>query len=485
MRSRDRPRQKGNSRRPAQQKKNQKVEKQAVPKSEMGLNVDKTVNYTTLREINQKAITIKFSKSFQENPSREYAKLFTEKCKQCSIICDFSSPSLDQKSKTTKTQLLKHLASCFTIPNLLRSISQESMDLFYKMLSINLFRPLPKMTRFTVVETHDVLYDSAWPHISLAYDALQSSFNCKYAQNITPDFIYHLIGNSVSPDDRERIAVRDILHSMYTKFMNQRTVVREKMADQFVNGVCSTELLEFFVSVVSGFNSPLNPEHVTYFRNYVLPLHTLNDFPVFASQAKKLVNTFIQKSGFLLDPTIEYILLHWPKGNRIKQCLFLREIEELIITHEIHVSTQTAVKVFKLIGELANDMNSDVAEIAVDILTNPSIAFSLQTHSHAVFPLIVGPLYCSTQKHWDGCIRTNAFVTLQTLSEIDREDFNKLTDIMKNKDAQKTTDFNNIKSNWTKISNMAKHNFKSIKPIDLTKLKQDEDNYEINYSKKM
>lgn len=322
--ARDRSRHKGNSRKPTQQKNNQKVKKLAVPKSEMGLNVDKIVNYTTLHKLNQETINIKPTKSFQENPPREHAKLFIEKCKQCSNICDFSSPSLDQKAKTTKTQLLKHLASVFTNPNLARAVSQDSMNLFYKMLSVNLFRPLPKMKPFTVIETHDVTYDSAWPHLSLCYEALQSSLSCKYAQNISPDFIYHLVGNSVSPDDRERIAVRDILYSMYTKFMNHRTIVREKIADQFTNGVCSSELLEFLISVVSGFNSPLNPEHVTYFRNSILSLHTLNNLPLFAVQVKKLILAYIQKSGFLLDSTIEYLLLHWPKSNRIKQCLFLK-----------------------------------------------------------------------------------------------------------------------------------------------------------------
>lgn len=481
---RDRPSQskKSQSRRPSQSKKNQKIEKRAVPKSEMGMNVDKTVNYTTLHELNQKVVNIKFSKSFQETPPREQAKLFIEKCKQCSIICDFSSPSIDQKSKATKAQLLKHIASGFTIPNLLRTISQEAMNIFYKMLSINLFRPMPKMARFTVVETHDVLYDSAWPHLTLLYDALQSSLNCKFAQNISPEFIYHLIGNSVSPDDRERIAVRDILHSLYTKFMNQRAIVREKISEQFINGICSSELLEFFVCVASGFNSPLNPEHISFFCDSILPLHKLNDFPVFFIQLKKLINTYIQKSGFLLDSTIDYLLMHWPKSNRLKQGLFLKEIEELFVSYEIHISTPSAIKVFKMIGEMANNMNSDVAEIAVDICTNPKLSFTLKTHAQSVFPLIVGPLYASTQNHWDDCIRANAFVTLQTLSEIDKSVFNQQNEYLKSKAAQKITDFNNLKSNWKKISDMAKANNRSIKPIDFTDLKED---YDYNEAKKI
>ena len=108
------------------------------------------------------------------------------------------------------------------------------------MLAINLFRPMPNLLRVNVIDANDSLLDCSWPHLKLAYDALLASFNCPLASNtIAPDFIYHLVGNAVSPDDRERVAVRDILHSLYTKFMNQRTIVREKIADQFTNDKCS------------------------------------------------------------------------------------------------------------------------------------------------------------------------------------------------------------------------------------------------------
>lgn len=458
--------------RPPQSKKNKKIEMRKVPKSEININFNKTVNYSTLHDLNNKEINIKLSKSFQDTPSRDFRNLFLEKCEQCSLICDFSSSQFDQKSKSTKTQLLKHLASGFMLPHLIRTLTPELMTTFYEMLSINLFRPLPKMIRFAVIETLDVLYDSSWPHLSLAYDCLKSSLNCQYAQNITPDFIYHLIGNSVSPDERERAAVRDILHSMYTKFMNQRTVVRQKIAEQFENGVCSAELLEFFGSVVSGFNSPLNPEHATFFRNFVLPLHTLNEFPFFSSQVKQLIVNYIQKSGFLLEPTLDYLLTHWPQSHRIKQGLFLKEIEELLVTYEIHISSQAAVKVFKLIGQTTFNMNSDIAEKAIDILTNPSMTFTLKTHSQVVFPLLIEPLYRSLKEHWDEIIRTNACVTLQTLSEIDKNVFNKFFDLCQNDISQTTNEINKVKTKWTKILEMGKMNNRNIKTFEYSDLDQ-------------
>ncbi|OHS93450.1 phosphoprotein phosphatase [Tritrichomonas foetus] len=451
---------------------NQKVVKRAVPKSEMNLNVDKTFNFSTLTGLPcEHEVNIKFSKPFQETPAKDHLKLFLEKCEQCSLICDFSSNLRDQKSKTAKTHLLKHLAAGFTLPHLVRTINQDAMKSFYKMLSINLFRPIPKVTRFTIIETNDCLYDYAWPHLSLLYDCLKQSFNCKFSQNISSEFIYHLIGNAASPDERERIAVRDILHSMYTKFMNLRTVVREKIADQFGNGVCSAELLEFFVSVVSGFNSPLIPEHVTFFTNSVLPLHTLQDFPVFATQVKQLIIRYISKSGFLLDPTIDYLLKHWPKCHRAKQGLFLKEIEELFVAYEIHITGNMASRVFRLVGEMSNNMNTDVAETAVDILTNPNIAFTLKTHAHVVFPLVVEPVYRSAQKHWDDCIRTNAIVTLQTLSEIDKAVFSKVNESLKLAKTQKTAEIGARKINWTKIADAAKANDRNIKSIDFDGLK--------------
>ncbi|KAH0791729.1 phosphoprotein phosphatase [Histomonas meleagridis] len=330
------------------------------------------------------------------------------------------------------------------------------------MLSINLFRTLPKMPAINVVGAHDSMLDSAWPHISLAYNCLLASLNCRHSSNISSSFIYNLVRNCSSPDDRERIAVRDILHTLYTKYMNLRSIVRDKVAAHFAIGNCSTEILEFFVSVVTGFNSPLNPSHITYYYNAILPIHTLENYPTFQAQYVQLILRYITKSGFLLDRTVNYLLMHWPKSCRQKQILFLSEIEELLENFEINVTPQMATSVFKLISKMTMNLNSDVAETAINILMNPKVSFLLKTHASTLYPIIVKYVYKSAKNHWDECIRTNAFVTLQGLSELDSQTFNKVNETLKVRKAKKANQF---KANWTEIFEGAKAFDRNIKPI--------------------
>jgi hypothetical protein len=196
---------------------------------------------------------------------------------------------LDTKAKATKAKLLKHLTGAFLIPHFVRTITSEAMVEFYDMLAINLFRPIPPMPTYTVIEAHDSVCDLAWPHLSLAYEAFQSSFNCPQPTQLTPSFVYQLIGNGASPDERERAVVRGILHAMYAKFMALRPGIRERLGDHFSNRVCSAEIIEFVVSIVAGFNAPLANEHTNYFYRFVLPLHRLPTYPQFHAQLVELM----------------------------------------------------------------------------------------------------------------------------------------------------------------------------------------------------
>jgi hypothetical protein len=380
------------------------------------------------------------------------------KCQECQKLYDFSSAQIDSKAKATKTQLLKHLASSFTIPQIVRTLSAENLALFYKMLAVNLFRPLPTLPSVTVTETPDSLCDSAWPHLSLVYDAFLASFNCPQLPSaLNGTFLYNLIGNASSPDERERVAVRGILHAMYTKFMNLRTLIREKVACQFTTGTCSGEILEFFVSVVSGYNSPLNPEHVSYFHRFVLPLHTLHHYPQFATLLGQLVIQYVAKSGFLLDPAVGYLLKHWPRGNRQKQSLFLRELESLFCSFEIHVTAQMSMAVFRLIGETAVNENADVAHTAISILMNGNLGFILKAHAAQCYPLLVEPTYRAARRHWDDIVRSNAFVALQNLSELDPITFTQVKDGHKTAKTKNASQVSQVQTSWKKVFEAAKN----------------------------
>lgn len=440
-----------------------KAEKRAVPKAEMDMDVDKTVSLSTLRSTDGREAIIKPSKAFTECPPKEQQNLFLQKCKECCKICDFSSPLIEQKAKQTKAALLKHLASSFTIPHLVRSISADHIKEFYYMLSINLFRPFPQLPVLSPIEFHDSLYDSSWPHLSLVYDAMLASFNCPQTPGcITSSFIYKFIGNGASPDDREKIVVRDILHTLYTKFMNIRETVRNNIAFQFSNGICSAELIEFFVSVVSGFNSPLKQDHVDFYYRFLLPLHTNQKFVSIQKPLVQCVIRFIQKSAILFPPTIAYIIKHWPCSDRKKQIDLLNELGNLIANFEINVTPKIAASVFKLVGNSVLSENPDVSEAAIDILMNPDLAAVLKANAQTVFPLIVEPVYRAAKNHWDECTKSNAYIALQVLSEIDGQTFNRANEAHKLIKAQRSAAYGVFKNNWTRIFDLAKQNDKTI-----------------------
>jgi hypothetical protein len=383
-------------------------------------------------------------------------------------MCNFFSSVADVKAKSTKAQLLKHLASAFTIPHVVRALSTDAFGAFCRMLGVNLFRPLPQLPSVTVMDAPQSLCDSAWPHLSLIYEAFLASLNCPH-QTVPPNgsFIYKLIANGTSPDERERIAVRGILYAMYTKFMNLRVLVREKIAAQFTSGVCSSEILEFFVSVVSGYNSPLNSEHVTYFHRFILPLHTFVQYPQFALPLGQLVIRYVSKSGFLLESAVRYLITHWPRGHRQKQSLFLRELECLFCNFEIHINSELSATVFTLIGEATLNENSDVADTAISILMNSSLGFALKAHAAKCYPLIIEPTYRAARKHWDDCIRSNAFVALQNLSELDLTAFNKAKDAVKAAKTRNAAHMSQVQANWTKVFEAARNADPSMRCVTL------------------
>lgn len=440
-----------------------KVEKRAIPKVELDFEMDKTLSLSTLRSFDQGEVVVNPSRDFVETPPKDQQKLFLNKCKECCVICDFSSPLIGQRAIQTKTALLRHLVSSFAVPQLVRSMQPEILTEFYKMLGKNLFRAFPTLPVLSPIDVHDSLYDASWPHLSLAYEALSASLSCQMCEQcITSSFLYKLIANGASPDDREKVVVRDILHAMYTKFMSLRDLIRNNMANQFINGVISTGLLEFLVSVVSGFNSPLKQDHIDFYYKCILPLHSSPKFTQVQVPLVQCVYRFISKSPILFSPTILYIIKHWPCSDRRKQIDMLNELSFLAAGFEMNVTPKMAVLIFRLVGSMVLSENPDVSEAAIDVLMNPDLASILKNNASAIFPLIIEPVYRAAKSHWDECTKSNAYVALQVLSEIDSNIFNRANEAHKMMKAQRAATHASFKNNWSMIFDGARANDKTI-----------------------
>jgi neutral trehalase len=143
----------------------------------------------------------------------------------------------------------------------------------------------------------------------------------------------------------------------------------------------------------------------------------------------------------------------------------LKELETLFSRFEIHITQQMATAVFKVVGEITLNENVDVAEAAIDILMNPSLAFTIKNHANWIYPLLIGPTYRAARKHWDEVIRANAFVALQTLAELDQSTFNRVKDGLKPAKSKAAAQGGTRNSNWLKVFDAAKAIDRTVKPI--------------------
>lgn len=443
--------------------------RRVIPKAELGLTVDLTFNWSRKFGHRDGDLVIKGSKSFEEMPQNEYAKLFLHKCKECSKLCDFSDANIDGKAKVTKSILLKHLTQCFSMVGFMKILTAEMMTEFYKMVSTNLFRALPRYPEAVPVDAKVSFYDNSWPHLSLVYQVLNASLSSHFAANITPTFIYKIISNGLSIDPSERVAVRDFLHSYYSRFMGQRVMIRTDIFGLFSMGQASLELLDFFSSIVQGFNPPLKADHVKFFNQALLPLYTYSELNRYSKALTSCVCKFCEKNFNLISVAFDYLYKHWPLQDSKKQKIYIDSVKVILFSFDKFSDTSLR-RAFAILAEGVRSDNVDVAEIALDTLLAENLVLVYKQNPRLIFTTIFEKLYKSAKSHWDEDIKTDSIAALQILSEIDPNIFGELNNAHKDKKNTKKApvkEASALKTNWMQVFNLAKKNDQAIKTLRL------------------
>lgn len=444
-----------------------RIQRRTVPKAEFGLTVDLTLHWSRKNPTREDDLVIKGSLTFQEADESNHPKLFLHKVSECAKLCDFSNHSKDSKAKATKTILLKHLIDCFNNPSFLKLVTPEMMDEFYKMVSVNIVRDLPQFNNDTPIGAIDSFYDEAWPHLQLVYKVLTASLESAQTSVMSPSFIYKVVNNGCSPDQNERMSVRDFLHSLYSKYMNHRQTIRRCVSSVFELCRCSSELLDLYCSIVQGLTSPLKSEHVNFFYRSLLPLATLCDFNTFCDDYFNVVRAFIQKNNFLFNGTLNYVFSHWPRRDSRKQQVFLNFLVNLMKSNA-SISDNSLILIFTKFADSITSENADIANMAMDsILDNENMFVLLREKSSIIFPLMFEKVYRTAKNHWDPDVKQNAVTVLQTMSELDKTEFDKIQNDRKAKREKNNTQSAHMKSNWLQIFETAKKNDKCIKALKI------------------
>ena len=95
------------------------------------------------------------------------------------------------------------------------------------------------------------------------------------------------------------------------------------------------EILDIYASIISGYAVPLREEHITFFKDVIIPLHKVQSCTVFFEKLVRCVMLFIVKDPSLITPLIDGLLKYWPFGNASKEILFLQELAELMQYNEM------------------------------------------------------------------------------------------------------------------------------------------------------
>lgn len=258
------------------------------------------------------------------------------------------------------------------------------------------------------------------------------------ASSISSSFLKQMLDLFDSEDPRERDYLKTILHRIYGKFMALRGAIRTQVMNLLLkviyeqethNGL--TELLEILSSIISGFASPLKPEHQDYFNKVMVPLHRVKTLSTFNTQLQLCIKHFLDKESHLSVPLIKTLLKIWPITNPAKEVVFLNEIEELLENNWSVVSgrfSEFGPKLIKRLLKTSQSMHLQAAERALLMLNSDTIQKMVRLNKAIAYPLVVKNLILSSQQqHWSSSVTTITYSVMRSYMEMDAETFEKLT----------------------------------------------------------
>ncbi|KAK8858004.1 hypothetical protein M9Y10_013104 [Tritrichomonas musculus] len=465
------------------------VLEEKVPPSETEEEIKTmTFNMSTLFTIGVFSdITINMSEPFSSANPKDYNKLFFQKVKECRKICDFSLKIKDQPAKKNKKELLHHFIECFENKEISHLIIPQNISAFLNMVVDNISRPFPsllKITSLQVADFGDQMVDTAWPHLQLVYKATfrlftstipmnnffvpatekekQSNQNKHKSINDHYNLLSCLVTNSCSPDNRERQAAKDILIKIYNKCHDAIPVLKRFVLNQFLTGVCSAELLEFYTKMVDDLPHPLSEKEIFFYKEVFLVLHTSPLFMKFCLNILTAIDHYVKIDQNLLEPAVQFLKDHWPVGSVKKQLVFLSELEGLIISYSNIMNEKTAQLIFEILSSLVVQPNVEIAETSLSLFMGSSCENLLASYLEIAMKIMVAPLYDSAKKNWNEYVREDATFAIQMLSELDKDLFTKQVDVMKEERKKKKTYSEIWKTNWAKVFETAKMKDKAI-----------------------
>ncbi|XP_019229096.1 PREDICTED: serine/threonine protein phosphatase 2A 57 kDa regulatory subunit B' beta isoform-like [Nicotiana attenuata] len=338
----------------------------------------------------------------------------------CSFTYTFTDPQVSPSQQDLKRLKLIQLLSI--IKTLIKPLDDQVLSPLFKMLSTNLFRPLPPpiYSVASILPDDDDLVSNptpSWPHLQIVYDIFLRIVSRTSVESlriyIDHSFLLNLLTLFQSEDQRERDSLKNVFHRIYSKLTFYRTFMRKEMNDVFLHYVFETdqrhpgigELLEIWGTIINGFSVPLKEEHKLFLVRVLVPLHKPKGMQVYHTQLSYCVSQFVQKEPELGEVVIRGILRYWPITNYQKEVLLIGELEELVETLDPQQYKELALPLCTKITKCLNSWNSQVAERALYVWNNEQFWKMASQAMEEVFPVLVEGMEKNLEGHWSKNVR--------------------------------------------------------------------------------
>jgi len=386
---------------------------------------------------------------FREVSPENRPALLIRQLRLCSITFDFHEDghgsSKDNLGKELKRQILFGLVDYITTDK--NWFSELICQEVVAMISANLFRDLPPSTFSDYdPEEDEPFLDPAWPHLQLVYEFLLRFLVCTYTdvkilkKHIDKRFLINLINLFRSEDPRERDYLKTILHRTYGKFMSFRSFIRQAINNVFFDFVYNniphhgvSELLEILGSIINGLALPLKPEHQQFLKNVLIPMHKVKNLNQFHQQLAYCITQFCEKDPSVVVNVINGLLLYWPLQSSQKELLFLNELDEITDLASSKDLEQVAKPLFTKISKSIGSPHFQVAERALFLWNNDTIASFTSEQRSTVLPILYPALANNSKKHWNSTVHSLTFNIIRMFMDMDNSLFD---EVAKNYDSQ-------------------------------------------------
>ncbi|ETO00583.1 Serine/threonine protein phosphatase 2A 57 kDa regulatory subunit B' beta isoform, partial [Reticulomyxa filosa] len=271
-------------------------------------------------------------------------------------------------------------------------------------------------------------------------------------------FLLRLINLFNSEDPRERECLKMILHRIYGRCMPVRFFVRNAINNVLFlvihenrrhNGIA--ELLDILGSIINGFALPLKSEHVCFLQQVLVPLHKTPTLSQFHLQLNYCVTQFILKDPTLAGCVLSGILKYWPVTSCQKELLFLEELEGVLALADPTLIEKVVEPLFKRVSNAISSHHFQVAEKALFLWNNDTIASFTSNHKDRILPIIFPALQQNYSTHWNSTVSSLTLNIIRIFKEMDKELYEGVSKEFKTQSGNRSNQEQRRAERWKKL----------------------------------